>query len=122
MDRLKKLESAVLSLGAHVATDDEEAAPKESGSEDPKESEKEIDKDVKDEDHHEKIMRKVRELRELKRQVKELHGTKQPQVNGLEGRFGRLVVGDGKSRYINPSFWASLSNEVGECNCSKKTR
>ncbi|KAK5134016.1 hypothetical protein LTR08_007021 [Meristemomyces frigidus] len=30
----------------------------------------------------------------------------------LENRFGRLVVNEGKSRYINNSFWANLSNEV----------
>ncbi|KAF2151828.1 hypothetical protein K461DRAFT_279343 [Myriangium duriaei CBS 260.36] len=31
---------------------------------------------------------------------------------GLENRFGRLVVSEGRSRYVNTSFWASLSNEV----------
>ena len=30
----------------------------------------------------------------------------------FENRFGRLVVNEGKSRYINNSFWANLSNEV----------
>jgi hypothetical protein len=35
-------------------------------------------------------------------------------VEGLENRFGRLVVEKGRSRYINNSFWASLNNEV--CN------
>lgn len=35
-------------------------------------------------------------------------------VEGLETRFGRLVVDQGRSRYINNSFWASLNNEV--CN------
>lgn len=33
-------------------------------------------------------------------------------VEGLETRFGRLVVDEGRSRYINSSFWASLSTEV----------
>jgi hypothetical protein len=33
-------------------------------------------------------------------------------VEGLESRFGRLVVENGRSRYINNSFWASLNNEV----------
>ncbi|UPX11902.1 uncharacterized protein EKO05_0002486 [Ascochyta rabiei] len=33
-------------------------------------------------------------------------------VEGLESRFGRLVVEKGRSRYINNSFWASLNNEV----------
>ena len=38
--------------------------------------------------------------------------TKDSMRNGLENRFGRLVVHEGKSRYVNNSFWASLSNEV----------
>lgn len=33
-------------------------------------------------------------------------------VEGLESRFGRLVVDQGRSRYINNSFWASLNSEV----------
>lgn len=33
-------------------------------------------------------------------------------VEGLENRFGRLVIEKGRSRYINNSFWASLNNEV----------
>lgn len=33
-------------------------------------------------------------------------------AEGLESRFGRLVVEKGRSRYINNSFWASLNNEV----------
>ena len=31
---------------------------------------------------------------------------------GLQHRFGRLVVNEGKSRYVNNSFWANLSAEV----------
>lgn len=30
----------------------------------------------------------------------------------FEHRFGRLVINEGRSRYVNNSFWASLSNEV----------
>lgn len=30
----------------------------------------------------------------------------------FEHRFGRLIINEGKSRYINNSFWASLSGEV----------
>lgn len=30
----------------------------------------------------------------------------------FENRFGRLIVNEGRSRYVNNSFWASLSNEV----------
>jgi len=31
---------------------------------------------------------------------------------GLEKEMGRLVVGDGRSRYVSNSFWASLTSEV----------
>jgi len=41
-------------------------------------------------------------------------------VEGLETRFGRLVVDQGRSRYINNSFWASLNNEV--CNSDTLVR
>jgi hypothetical protein len=34
------------------------------------------------------------------------------EVTGLETEFGRLAVGDGRSRYIVGSFWASLNEEV----------
>ena len=34
------------------------------------------------------------------------------QIGRFETKFGRLVVNEGKSRYINNSFWANLSNEV----------
>ncbi|KAK3650945.1 hypothetical protein LTR56_005996 [Elasticomyces elasticus] len=34
------------------------------------------------------------------------------QTGRFENRFGRLVINEGKSRYINNSFWANLSNEV----------
>lgn len=40
------------------------------------------------------------------------HGAINDNVDGLESRFGRLVIEKGRSRYINNSFWASLNNEV----------
>ncbi|USP76389.1 DNA binding protein [Curvularia clavata] len=33
-------------------------------------------------------------------------------IQSLEHRFGRLVVENGRSRYINNSFWANLNTEV----------
>ncbi len=30
----------------------------------------------------------------------------------LGNDFGRLVIADGRSRYVNSTFWANLSNEV----------
>jgi hypothetical protein len=35
------------------------------------------------------------------------------EVGMLETGLGKLLVSEGKSRYIGPNFWASLSEEVG---------
>lgn len=34
------------------------------------------------------------------------------RMSSLDNNFGRLVLDEGKSRYVNNSFWANLSNEV----------
>ena len=44
--------------------------------------------------------------------VPSLEAIKHPSQRQLENRFGRLVIHEGRSRYVNNSFWASLSNEV----------
>lgn len=31
---------------------------------------------------------------------------------GLENEMGRLLVGEGKSRYVSNTFWASMAEEV----------
>lgn len=36
------------------------------------------------------------------------------QSNELDQEFGRLVVGEGKTRYVANSLWASLSEQVSE--------
>lgn len=61
--------------------------------------------------HEEKIQNACRELKELRQAQYEKEAKKSPST-GLENRFGRLVVDEGRSRYINPSFWANLSTEV----------
>ena len=113
MDRLRRLEGVVQSLGAQVQSDEGENTSKdEQGNTTGNETG--VEDGVKKEDtHEEKIMKAIKELRDLKRQKWERDGKPKPPVDtGLENRFGRLVVGEGKSRYINPSFWASLSHEV----------
>ena len=35
-----------------------------------------------------------------------------PMSDGLELKLGRLVVGEGKSRYVASNLWASLSEQV----------
>lgn len=44
-------------------------------------------------------------------------GVKTPTaLDDIEAGMGRLLVSDGKSRYIGPNFWASLSEEAADLN------
>jgi hypothetical protein len=95
MDRLKRLEGVVLSLNAQVEEHEQEAAVREKRKED----------GTTDEN----FPNGRRESRSV---------VFDTSVEGLETRFGRLVVDQGRSRYINNSFWASLNNEV----CLQTTR
>ena len=38
------------------------------------------------------------------------------KIDGLDKEFGRLVVEEGRSRYVSHKFWASLSDEVSPSN------
>lgn len=108
MERLKRLEGVVQSLGTQVQPDDNESAKEE----------KVPDKE-EEETHEQKLVRACRELRQLRREKMEMEGKKAESdgLTGLENRFGRLVVGQGRSRYIHASFWASLSAEVTWATC-----
>ena len=66
------------------------------------------------ETEEEQLRRKIEEVKELKRKKWEKWDKvgEDNSVKGVESKFGRLVVDEGRSRYINPSFWSSLSNEV----------
>ena len=103
MERLRKLEGVVTMLGSQATEDDK--SPTKDGAE-PEKTAEQLSQD-------EKIAKACKELKELKRQKWEQDKDKKPPPQtGLEKRFGRLVVDEGRSRYINPSFWASLSDEV----------
>lgn len=88
-------------LGTTVPLEEGESPPKDeqSGPE-------------REETHEERIQKAKRELKELR---KEKAAQEPKKDDTLEKRFGRLVVDEGRSRYINPSFWASLSDEVVIC-------
>ena len=108
LDRLRKLEYAVDTLSGHVATDDAEVSSREvdgnpeSGMSPPP-----------DETRDQKILRIKQELKALKREKKEvLDATLPTDESSLANRFGRLIVSEGRSRYISPMAWASLNAEV----------
>jgi hypothetical protein len=89
MDRLKRLEGVVLSLNAQVEEHEQENAEREKRENGTSEQSCQGDQ----------------------RESRPVVATDN-SVQGLETRFGRLVVDQGRSRYINNSFWASLNNEV----------
>jgi len=91
MDRLKRLEGVVLSLNAQVEEHEQEAA----------------ERDKRETSSSEQTCLEKQKESESRTVV-----AADNSVQGLETRFGRLVVDQGRSRYINNSFWASLNNEV----------
>lgn len=84
MDRLRKLEGVVQSLNAQVEENENENKSREENGGCPS----------------------------GRRSIDSPSVAVDTSVEGLENRFGRLVVDQGRSRYINNSFWASLNNEV----------
>jgi len=111
LERLRKLESVVKGLGAEVPG-----------------SEKESEKDTSDREVRERagssdasiVVSKAvggtddvqdRRTPEEDSQSQTKYMEEQQQAR-FETRFGRLIINEGRSRYINNSFWANLSNEV----------
>lgn len=112
MDRLRKLEGVVSMLGTQVQEGDDEGTS-ETAEKGAAQVPPPAGKTEEELSQEEKIARACRELKELRKQKwEEDKEKKPPPQTGLEKRFGRLVVDEGRSRYINPSFWASLSDEV----------
>ncbi|KAF2006287.1 hypothetical protein P154DRAFT_517921 [Amniculicola lignicola CBS 123094] len=98
MDRLKRLEGMVHTLNAQVEEHEQEAADRENKNKSRQGSQEACPSGTQ--------------------QACPFEGARNASVavdnsvEGLESRFGRLVVDQGRSRYINNSFWASLNNEV----------
>lgn len=96
LDRLRRLEGVVKGLGVDVPssldTDSKTTAKKHTF--DPENAEK-----VEEEEHRKAVLDSSKWVEEL-------------SAGRFENKFGRLVVNEGKSRYVNNSFWANLSNEV----------
>jgi hypothetical protein len=114
---LKKLEGVVRSLGSQTGIAAEGQSPETRGNaESPSATKEESIEEKKDGavSHEERIKNACLEIKELRKAQyeKEAREGKKSLSTGLENRFGRLVVDEGRSRYINPSFWASLSSEV----------
>jgi len=108
---LRKLEGVVLSLGSQVTDEHEDggkSSPERTTDGTPN-TDQEREKDQFPE--REEIAKVKKELRDMIRKRRD-QAEKNGETAGLEHKFGRLVVEEGRSRYINASFWASLSDEV----------
>ncbi|KAF2103639.1 hypothetical protein NA57DRAFT_50511 [Rhizodiscina lignyota] len=112
MRRLKKLEEAIANIGATTREEQSREYADQKEEIALHDSENEIASDD---------FRTAQRI-EGKRQEEQSEGIEQRNDNphrltgsnlrGLEVEFGRLVVDAGRSRYVNPSFWASLDDEV----------
>jgi Fungal Zn(2)-Cys(6) binuclear cluster domain len=104
-ERLRRLESLVQSLGTQ-----EDESPKDTTDAGTTDAE-----GVKEEEtNDQKIARVKKEWKSLMKaraEDEEKNGT--PDVDNLTNRFGALISGEGRSRYITPGLWASLNAAVG---------
>ncbi|KAF2711841.1 hypothetical protein K504DRAFT_465575 [Pleomassaria siparia CBS 279.74] len=105
MDRLRRLEGVVQSLNAQVEEHEQEAADR---SQSQPQSQSQSQSQDQDQSRQGSDITACPQYIERMSQNVAVDDT----VEGLESRFGRLVVDQGRSRYINNSFWASLNNEV----------
>lgn len=90
--RLRRLEGVVQNLGAQV--DDEDGAAISTGVRPPSGSQSPTDRDLVNNYCDADPKRPL---------------PKRP----LDKEFGRLVIDEGRSRYVSNAFWASLGDEVG---------
>jgi hypothetical protein len=114
-ERLRRLESLVQSLGGTTQgpTTDED------GSKSPQTEQEDGANVEKEETHDEKIWRAKKELRSLMREKwdkqEKLPRKEDESVEELTNRFGTLIADDvGRSRYISPGLWASLTAAVSD--------
>lgn len=110
IERLKKLEGVVRSLGVQAGVQGEDTQSGREEETSPSTVNEGSAEAKKDDEltREERVQNGHQEPKEIKQEKFD----RSSSVTGLEHRFGRLVVDEGRSRYINPSFWANLSNEV----------
>ncbi|KAH9828067.1 Fungal specific transcription factor domain [Teratosphaeria destructans] len=111
LERLRKLESVVKGMGAEVPGGEKLADQGANGQASEKAGSEDVGATAQASNSSEPSPgldhRTLEQDSERKKQVMD-----DVQQGRFENRFGRLVVNEGRSRYVNNSFWASLSNEV----------
>ncbi|KAF2669279.1 hypothetical protein BT63DRAFT_479141 [Microthyrium microscopicum] len=114
VERLRRLESVVQTLGAQVSPEDSAEALAAAGLAVPHVDGAGAGAGLADETTDEKFERLKKEFRELKKEKKKEGGGKDgpPNMDHLADRFGTLLVKAGRTRYIKPGFWSLLNEEV----------
>ncbi|KAK1090937.1 hypothetical protein LTR48_007324, partial [Friedmanniomyces endolithicus] len=125
LERLRRLEGVVKGLGVDVPLGGSDVV--ENGEHQP--AENKVDRVVREETAHDEALDAEEDapkphadgtcdtspgLDRLEQHdfLTKTRYVEEQQSGRFDKGFGRLVINDGRSRYINNSFWASLSNEV----------
>ncbi|KAK1087762.1 hypothetical protein LTR33_000883 [Friedmanniomyces endolithicus] len=125
LERLRRLEGVVKGLGVDVPLGGSDVV--ENGEHQP--AENKVDRVVREETAHDEALDAEEDApkphadgtcdtspgldrREQHDLLAKTRYVEEQQSGRFDKGFGRLVINDGRSRYINNSFWASLSNEV----------
>jgi hypothetical protein len=103
VERLRRLEAVVQTLGAQVSTEEEES---------PKDGEMQETPPVEEQSTDERLKMLKKEFKELVGAKREKNRQELDGVQDLTERFGTLLVKQGRSRYINPGFWSMFNAEV----------
>ncbi|KAK5122667.1 hypothetical protein LTR85_003930 [Meristemomyces frigidus] len=120
LDRLRRLEGVVKGMGVEVPGGIQEK-DKEVSKEGDSQSGEQVFASAIDEDAainaqieaEPAVVSAAEQKRIAEREFhKKTRWIEEQKQGRFENRFGRLVINEGKSRYINNSFWANLSNEV----------
>ena len=120
LERLRRLEGVVKGMGVEVSATEKEGS-KDTDSQSGAEPRARVGSGEAMDGHMDPNAVVVNEDEEQKSRAQRYYHmppsdrgkwVEEQQQGRFENRFGRLVVNEGKSRYINNSFWANLSNEV----------
>lgn len=116
LDRLRKLEGMVKTLGGATVDDAKGQTSEEEKQPEPQLQPQQLQQQPQPAKSEPKVFIGVKAPRDHNEEQCGKYARYLPPedetITGLETRFGRLVVDEGRSRYINSSFWASLNNEV----------
>ncbi|KAK3725919.1 hypothetical protein LTR37_000067 [Vermiconidia calcicola] len=114
LERLRRLEGVVKGMGVEVPADEKENSQAFRGQTEPRDraGSREGPQPQQEDDEPTCIDRDLPQEPYDIEPAESAQWVQEQQQGRLENQFGRLVVNEGKSRYVNSSFWANLSNEV----------